>query len=80
MANCLPSPSLNLSASAPAPIPEEAVVVVVQVGDVLFPTTTQVLIADSESMLNRVFSPPWLRSLDGKAVKIETTTNSPVTT
>jgi hypothetical protein len=76
MANCLPSPILNLSASAPAPIPEEAVVV--QVGDVLFPTTTQVLIADSESMLNRMFSPPWFRSLDGEAVKIETTTNSPV--
>jgi uncharacterized protein Smg (DUF494 family) len=52
--------------------------VIVQVGGTNFPTTTKILTADSESMLNRMFSPPWLQPQGGEPTSIETTSNSPV--
>jgi hypothetical protein len=51
--------------------------VMVQVGDAIFQTTKNILTADSESMLSRMFSPPWLKPQTGEAVRIETPTNSP---
>jgi hypothetical protein len=47
----------------------------VVVGDVEFPTSTRVLTADSESMLNRMFRPPWFQELEVSS--LHTNSNSP---
>jgi hypothetical protein len=52
--------------------------VIIKVGETNFTTTTKILISDSESMLNRMFSPPWLRPQNGEPTPIETPSNSPV--
>jgi hypothetical protein len=50
----------------------------VVVGGEQFILSTNVLTADSESMLNRMFSPPWMKPIDGEPILIETLSNSPV--
>lgn len=74
MAQCQP-PRAHFSLSSDE---IDDVEVVIQVGGTNFTTTTRVLTADSESMLNRMFSPPWLQPQNGQPISIETTSNSPV--
>lgn len=50
--------------------------VIVQVGETNFVTTTRILTADTECMLNRMFSPPWFQPLNDDPITIETPSNS----
>jgi hypothetical protein len=50
----------------------------VVIGGEEFLLSTDVLTADSESMLNRMFRPPWMKPTDGQPIVIETISNSPI--
>lgn len=75
MAKC-PPPNGTI-ANAVVPDDENSDVTVV-VGGTEFSTSIKVLTADSESMLHRMFRPPWLKPQNGEPIKIETISNSPV--
>jgi hypothetical protein len=56
---------------------EEEVLVSVVVGGTEFPTSISILTADPDSMLTRMFRPPWLKPPTGEAIPLETASNSP---
>jgi hypothetical protein len=56
---------------------EESIEVVVVVGGTEFTTSIKILTADPDSMLNRMFRPPWLKPPTGEAIPLETVSNSP---
>jgi len=71
IAEC-PVPTMHRPASA-----DSDVVLVVRVGGKDFPTSTGVLTADTDSMLHRQFSPPWVKPVDPtQALELHTATGS----
>lgn len=55
---------------------DDSINVIIKIGDENFNTTTYILTADNESMLNRMFGPTWLSPTNNEPVSIETPSNS----